>query len=195
MRRLILRNITTLAIFALAGCAQRERIGGDLTLVTPNSWNPDGHPGTSLHYQGREAWPNVYVGSGKAYHEGIFVFSAPVPEPRMGTDGTVRYDYSTSPQLFAIRGAGPPVILSQRVLSDTLKSRKIYHLWQLMPTESGVQAEFEYWPDQDHEARMTHRVAWTDIQNWVQEAESSAPIQATPLGTYRLLSPKRSTER
>ena len=189
MRQTIFHLLLAIGLVTLTGCGKRERVDSNYVLFTPESL-PDGHPGTALHYKGKEVWPNVYAGAGKAYHDGIFVFSAPVPGGFTNSDGIPMYDYSISPQLFAIRGAGPPVIISERIPADTLDSQKRYRLWQVTPTESGVRAEFEYWPDKDHEARVIRDVPWANIQSWVQEAESSASKKATPLGTYRVLPPK-----
>ena len=185
LARLLL--LLLLAVLTLAGCSRRERVSNDYTLVTPESWNPDGHPGTALHYKGKQVWPNVYIGSSNSYHDGVFVFSAPVPT----SDG--QYSNSVSPQLFAIRGAGPPVIVSQRIIEDALEPNGHYRLWGVTPTESGVRVEFEYWPDHDNKARTNRDVSWPDIQTWVKEAEASTPVTTTPLGTYRLLPPKRIT--
>jgi hypothetical protein len=156
-------------------------VSSDYVLVTPESWNPDGHPGTALRYKGREVWRNVYSGSSNSYRDGVFVFSAPVPT----SDG--QYNSSVSPQLFAIRGAGPPVMVSQRITEDALNSERRYRLWQVTPSETGIRVEFEYWADREHQVRTNREVSWSDIQNWVKEAEASAPATATPLGTYRLL--------
>ena len=194
MRLGTLLLLTTIALVALIGCSRREQVSSDFVLVTPKSWNPDGHPGTALHYKGAVVWPNVYTGSGKTYHDGIFVFSAPVPDGSTNSDGIPMYDYSISPQLFAIRGAGPPIIISERILADTLDSQKRYRLWQVTPTESGLRTEFEYWPDKDHQARTIRDVPWADIRSWVQEAESSVPKKVTPLGTYRVLPLKRPNQ-
>jgi hypothetical protein len=89
--------------------------------------------------------------------------------------------------LFAIRGAGPPVIVSQRIIGDALDSNGRYRLYEVTPTESGVRVEFQYWPDHEHEARTNRDASWPDIQRWVKEAEVSTPVTTTPLGTYRLL--------
>ena len=191
MRQRLHHLLFACVLLALIGCSRRERVSSDYVLVTPERMNPDHHPGTALHYRGKEVWRNVYTGVGKTYHDGIFVFSAPVPGGFSNNDGIPMYDYSISPQLFAIRGAGPPVIISERIFADTLDSQKRYTVWQVTPIESGVRVEFEYWPDKDHKARMIHDAPWADIRSWVQEAESSAPKKATPLGTYRVLPPKR----
>jgi hypothetical protein len=42
------------AVFLLAGCGHRQNIGGDFELRQASSWNPDGHPGIFLYYQGKE---------------------------------------------------------------------------------------------------------------------------------------------
>lgn len=171
-----------LLLLVLGGCGEKERLGPDYVLVTPESWNPDGHPGTALHYKGRVFWPNVYhTPAGWSFREGIFVFSSPVP----GRDGG--YDYGISPQLFAVMGAGPPVIISERIVPDALGADSNYQLWEVRPTETGVRAEFTYWPDHHHQARLIRDVSWADIRSWLREAEVSAPDKTSALGTYRIL--------
>jgi hypothetical protein len=182
------------AALALCGCAAektQDRVSDDYVLVKPVPMNPDHHPGWGLDYRGKEVWPNVYVGSVKIYHDGIFVFSAPVPGSVPNSDGIYTYDYLISPQLFAIQGAGPPVILSQRIIADTLDSKKRYRLRQMTPAESGVRVEFEYSSDTEHQAHMARDVSWTDIQRWLQEADVYAPQGVSHLGVYRVLPIKR----
>ena len=185
MHRTIFHFLLAIGLITLTGCAKRERVGPDYVLLTPETLNPDGHPGTSLYYKGKEVWPNVYVGSGYVYHAGIFVFSSPVPDSVPNQDGIYIYDDCISPQLFAVRGAGPPVILSERITADTLDSTNSYRLWQLTSIENGIRVEFEY--NTEHQTNMTRDVSWTDIQSWVQEAEVSAPKVVSHLGIYRVL--------
>jgi hypothetical protein len=97
------------------------------------------------------------------------------------------YDYSISPQLFAIRGAGPPIIISERIVADALDREKGCHLWQVTQVDYGIRAEFELCTDLDHKAHIIRDVSWVDIQSWAQEAEVSGTNRVTPLGTYRVL--------
>lgn len=187
MQTLLLRLSYLLAVAVLPGCSQREPLDSNLVLVTTSSWSPDGHPGTALHQGGREVWPNVYTGTGKAYRAGTFVFAAPVPDGSTNSDGRPLYNTSISPQLFAIQSAGPPVLISQRILAETLSSEKQYSLRHVSQVEGGVRAEFEFWRDRDHEAQLTRIMRWTEIESWIAEAATAVPPTVTPLGTYRLL--------
>jgi hypothetical protein len=191
MRHGTLYLLIAIAPVTLIGCSRREQVGAGYVLVTPEAWNPDGHPGTALHYRGKAVWPNVYTGSGKFYHDGVFVFSAPVPGGFSNSDGIPMYDYSISPQLFAIRGAGPPVIISERIVADALDREKGCHLWQVTPADNGIRAEFEPCTGADHKAHIIRDVLWADIQSWAQEAEASGTNRVTPLGTFRVLPLRR----
>ena len=95
------------------------------------------------------------------------------------------YDYSISPQLFAVRNAEPPVILSQRIIGEILESEKRYRLWQITPIENGIRVEYK--SDIGQQAHMTRDVSWKNIQSWVQEADASAPTEVRHLGVYRVL--------
>ena len=191
MRRGRLNLFVAIALAAFVGCSRRERVSTEYVLVTPESWNPDGHPGTALHFRGRAVWPNIYTGSGKTYHNGIFVFSAPVPGGFSNSDGIPMYDYSISPQLFAIRGGGPPVIISERIVADALDREKGCHLWQVTPIDNGVRAEFEPCTEVGSKAHIVRDVSWADIQSWAHEADLSVTNRVTPLGTYRVLQSRR----
>ena len=181
MRHLLLAAV----ILSLTGCDHRHSIGGGFELRQSESWNPDGHPGTFLYYNGKEVWHQVAWGypdpPEKFCHDGIFVFESPVPD----TDG--RNNYGISPQLYATRASGPPVLISQRIIGQPLRGRRIYSVENSSVTENGVRVEFEYWVDENHEVMKTNDVSWSDVANWVQEAEHSSPELSTPLGSYRLL--------
>ena len=174
--------------FALAGCSQREQVGGGYTLVTPPTMGPDHHPGTSLRYRGRTVWGNVFGfypdPASKFYHDGIFVFVANVPG-----DG----DWWIEPQLFAVRGVGPPVVLSERVFKQPLVVSDIsgvgstYSVRHLVATESGVSFVIAYWPDHNHEATATNEMSWASIGQMLDEAVTSARLVSHPMGDYRVL--------
>ena len=185
MRQIIFHLLLVIGLITVAACAKCERVGPDYVLVTPETLNMDGHPGTALYFKGKEVWSNVYGGYGKYYHDGIFVFSAPVPATFTNQDGIYMYDYSISPQLFAVRNAEPPVILSQRIIGEILESEKRYRLWQITPIENGIRVEYK--SDIGQQAHMTRDVSWKNIQSWVQEADASAPTEVRHLGVYRVL--------
>ncbi len=98
-------------------------------------------------------------------HNGIFVFLSPVPD----ADG--RNDYAISPQLFAIRASGPPVLISQRIIGQPFRGRKCfnYTVENDSVTTNGVKVEFDYWPDGDHEEKKTNDVSWSEIERWVRK--------------------------
>ncbi len=185
MRCTIQHILLAAAIVTIAGCGHRQSIGGGFELGASESWNPDGHPGTFLYYEGREVWHQIAWGNPdppeKFCHNGIFVFLSPVPDP----DG--RNDYANSPQLFAIRASGPPVLISPRIIGQPFKGGKYYTVENDSATTNGVKVEFEFVPDESQEVKNTIEVSWSDIERWVQEAGHSATEVKTPLGTYRIL--------
>jgi hypothetical protein len=86
-----------------------------------------------------------------------------------------------------VRGKGPPVIISQRIFEESLTN--LYLVDHISPVPNGVRVSFEcYGPWVN--GRTTYRtndVSWTDISNWLREAEISAPLQTTARGDYRVL--------
>ena len=77
--------------------------------------------------------------------------------------------------------------LLRSLLSQGVDIRWNKSVKELSHTDSGVRVEFEYWGDENHEVMKTNDVSWSDVANWVQEAERSSPELTTPLGSYRLL--------
>jgi hypothetical protein len=149
MRYTIQHALLAAAIVTLAGCGHRQSIGGGFELRGSESWNPDGHPGTFLYYEGKEVWHQIAWGypdpPEKFCHDGIFVFLSPVPD----ADG--RNDYANSPQLYAIRGSGPPVLISQRIFGRPFKGSRNFTVENSSVTANGIRVEFDYWPDESHE--------------------------------------------
>lgn len=177
--------LLTLACATLVGCNKRVSVGPDYELVQPQTYLIDsGSPACALYYRGKSVWPSVLVSLDQSYHAGLFVFLAAVP------DGTgTNNDYSITPQLFAIRGAGPPVIISERLFNRSLTNwAEAYTVENISPESNGFRVEFEY---HDADIQTNLDVSWPEIQSWVQEAETLAPVRVTPLGSYRLLPMKR----
>ena len=189
MRYVMLFFSMAAVLLILAACDHRQAIGGGFELRQSSSnWNPDGHPGVFLYYEGKEVWHQIAWGNPYApeefCHDGIFVFESPVPN----ADGF--NNYGISPQLYAIRAAGPPVLISQRIMGLPLMGDRTYSVENTAVTGNGVSVEFDYFPDENHEAMKTNEVSWAEIASWVQEAEQSLPETKTPLGNYRLLALK-----
>lgn len=174
----------------LAGCSEREHVGGGYVLVTPPTMGPDHHPGTSLRYKGQTVWEHVFGfypdPATKFYHDGMFVFIANVPD----NDND---DWWTRPQLFAVRGAGPPVVLSERLFKQPLVVSSVsgvgstYSVRYLSTTGNGVRFVFAYWPDSDHETTTTNQLSWLNIKQMLDEAGTSARLVRHKLGDYRVL--------
>jgi hypothetical protein len=116
----------------------------------------------------------------ESYRDGFFVFLAAVPDQSGDYN-----DYSITPQLFAIKGTGPPVIISQRLFNRPLiNTNGFYTVDNIAPNPDGFSVEF----DQHAGGPRTNLdVSWPQIETWVQEAETSAPVRVTSSGSYRLL--------
>jgi hypothetical protein len=174
----------------LAGCSEREHIGDGYVIVTPPAMGPDHHPGTSLHRKGKVVWGNVYIGhfsphhTSKFFHDGMFVFVGPLPRDA---------DWWTYSQLFAVRGADTPVVLSERLLgqrlavSSDVRQMSTFAVRRITPAETGVRVEFEYRTDSNTKATKTNDLAWAEIKGLLDEAETSARIVHHRLGDYRVL--------
>jgi hypothetical protein len=125
-------------------------------------------------------WPSVLVSLNQSYRDGYFTFLAAVPD-ETGSN----YSYEITPQLFAIRGASPPVLISQRLFNRSLTDwTNAYTVENITPAPDGFIVEFEY---QDANVQTNLDLSWLQIQSWVQEAETSAPVRITSLGSYRIL--------
>ena len=108
------------------------------------------------------------------------MFSAPIPGP----DG--QYEYGISPQLFAVQGAGPPIIISQRIITDTIESKMNFTVHEFAPVQGGLRVSFDYHADAEHEGHTNCDIRWEDMRSWLNEAGFSAPTNVTPLVTYRV---------
>ncbi|HEY1661726.1 MAG TPA: hypothetical protein VGI03_04850 [Verrucomicrobiae bacterium] len=170
-----------LACALAAGCDKRVSVGGDYKLVQPRTYLIDsGSPACALYYQGKSVWPSVLVSSDQSYHDGFFIFLAAVPD----YSGDYN-DYSITPQLFAIKGAGPPVILSERLFNlHMIDWDQPYNVENITPKSNGFSVEFAY---DAGDTQTNLDITWPEIQGWVQEAETSAPVRVTSLGNYRTL--------
>jgi hypothetical protein len=188
MRQAIVKLVFAMTCIMLTGCSHHEQVGGGYTLVTAPTLGPDSHPGTSLRYEGRTVWGHVFGfypdAASKFYHDGMFVFIANVPG-----DG----DWWIEPQLFAVCGAGPPVVLSERLFKHPLVVSSVsgvgstYSVRNLAATDNGVRFVIAYWPDRDHEATTTNELAWGSIRQMLDTASSSARLVRHPMGDYRVL--------
>jgi len=188
MLRAIQFLVALTACLLLQSCSEREPVGGGYTLVTPESWGLHHHPGTALRYRGREIWPHVFGfhpdAASRFYHEGIFVFIANVP---------ANTDWWYYPQLFAVRGAGPPVVLSERLFKQPLMISTMsgagskYSVRHLAATDSGVRFAMVDWPDHNQEVTTTNELSWSGIKQMLDEADKSARLVEHSIANYRVL--------
>jgi hypothetical protein len=175
---------------ALTGCDRHTRITEDYEFVQPQSYMIEpGSTACALYYKGKKVWRSVVMGDEKTCRDGIFVFMSVVPYIEGGSD--------VHSQLFAIRGEGPAVLLSERVLNEpcedvghhhSTNDGEYYFLDEVTPVPDGVQVVYNRGPDKTGADNMTtNDLSWNTITNWVSEAETSAPIQVAPSGNYRIL--------
>jgi hypothetical protein len=172
-----------IALALFAGCSERRTISNsDYSVVHPQSWNPDGHPGIYLYYKNKPLWFNVYCPNG-SFHDGMLVFEGDVPES-LFEDVRIGNESSASFQVFAIRGSGPPVILSERVLNRSLKGFP-FNVKGLSSATNGLDINFRF---NDSAIPPTNVVVlWSEIKAWLDEAEATAPIKNSRMGKYRYL--------
>ena len=165
----------------VAGCGERVSVGGSkYVFFTPDTL-PDGHPGTVLRYKGKNVWPSIHRGyfhesPADFYRDGVFVFVGSVP-----SGGAMNYDA----QLFAIREAGPPVLISQRVFHEPLTNS--YFIDQVVPISDGFRVVMKFWLPSRNNVTITNEMSWADIVGWLKEAEAVPLTQFTPSETFRLL--------
>ncbi|HEY7090274.1 MAG TPA: hypothetical protein VH518_19410 [Tepidisphaeraceae bacterium] len=194
----MLRVITALPIFlallTLCGCDKRTPIKDGFEIVSGANFGPDSHPGASVAYKGKEVWPNLDAHTFVAdrdpshfIHEGIFVFLIALPD---NDKEHVRYDIF--PQLVAVRGSGPVVVLSERIVGQTIKQSGDPVVSKLVPSDKGIHVEFAADADEGPPT-STHDITWAQISQWLDTPESVAPTIVKPLGTYRLLPPLPKT--
>jgi hypothetical protein len=165
----------------VAGCDGRVSVGGsEYVLVTPANL-PDGHPGTILRYKAKQVGPNVSPGyfhgsPADFYRDGIFVFVGSVPSSQSS-------DYAA--QLFAIREAGPPVLVSERAFRLPLTNS--YYVEHVAPVPDGFRVEIRFWEASKNNVTVTNRISWADIVSWVKEAESVPVKKVTSSEVFRFL--------
>jgi hypothetical protein len=169
------------------GCSERNHVGGGYALVTPSTMGPDHHPGASLQRKGKVVWRNVYMGyfSGhqpaQFYYDGMFVFVGAVP-------GNTSW---LSAQLFAVRGSGPPVLLSERLLGEefaTSNDSNPYEVDNIFPLQNGVRVQFTHSPGLVNHDTNSLTLSWALVRNLLDDADSSSRLVRNNLGDYRVLS-------
>lgn len=187
--------LLVVAIMTSVGCSERQPVGDSgYVVVHPQSWNPDGHPGIFLYYRGTKIWFNVFC-SEQGYRDGILVFGGDLPgslfngEPPGSQESA---DFSRSPQLFAIRGAEPPVIISERLFNHSLETNLPFTVQDIQSGSNGLSIKFQYEPKENQSDIETNLfVSWQEIRGWLHEAETSVPVKTSRLGSYRLLPMKQ----
>jgi len=188
------RIICILSIAAMCvittGCSEREQVGGGYYLVVGDPAPPDYYPSTALFYKGTSVWARV---SGfypdppkKFYHEGMFVFIGSVP-------GATNWCYQ--PQIFAVRGAGPAVVLSERLfgrpmlLSDTgpVQSNYCYSVRNLAAISNGISFDMAYWYEPFREDTLHGEMPWTQVKQMLDDAPLYSRPITNKLGVYYIL--------
>ena len=165
----------------VAGCDERVSVGGTEYVLRTPATLPDGHPGTFLCYKGKQVWPSVSPGyfhgsPADFYRDGVFVFVGSVPS---------RQGWNYTAQLFAIRQAGPPVLVSQRALHLPLTNS--YYIEHVAPVPDGFRVEIRFWESSKNKVTATNSISWADIAGWLKEAESAPLNRLAPSETFRLL--------
>jgi hypothetical protein len=166
------------------GLKPNTELAGDYVLVSPQRINPDHHPGTSLQRGGKQVWYSVYPGG---FHpraatnftkDGMMLFVGGVPE------GPGLWPY---PQLFAIRGDGPPLVISERLLQQRFSvdyETPPFRVRHLLLTNGEFQVQFEHRGTNV----STYDITWSAIKRFLDEGETSARLVHHALGDYRILS-------
>ncbi|MHA3774883.1 hypothetical protein ACXR0O_25465 [Verrucomicrobiota bacterium sgz303538] len=175
----------------LVACSKKHVVGDGYSLVTPESLNPDSHPGTTLRRNGKIVWGNVYIGyfhnqtPPHFFHNGVFVFVGPLP---------IENSPSSGPQLFAVRGDGPPVFLTERLHGQRLIIPKRltdesnrFEVTSIASIDGGIQAEIEYWKNHNTKARRTIHVTWAAIETLLDEATTSGELMHAQFDSYYAL--------
>lgn len=181
-----MKSISSYVLLAISaclvtGCGERVSVGrSGYVLFTPDAL-PDGYPGTILRYKGKQVWPMVSPGyfhgsPAEFYRDGVLVFVGSVPSSQTS-------DYTA--QLFAIREAGPPVLVSERAFHVPLTNS--YYVEHVAPVPDGFRVEIRFWEASKNNVTVTNEISWADIVGWVKEAESVPLNQVTPSETFRLL--------
>lgn len=176
------------------GCDKHTPIAGGYEFISQPNMGPDSHPGASLGFHGKEVCHTL---DGHTFldcrdyaafvHDDMIVFLITMPD---NDEDHVRYEIS--PQLCAMRGSGPPVVLSQRILGRPIETYGADVVCKLIPSPSGVHVEFCPGPGPEidaSKATSVHDIPWTQIAQWLDTPQALAPPIVKPLGTYRLLPP------
>ena len=179
----------------LAGCSERQPIGNTgYTMVHPQSWNPDGHPGFYLYYKSKPIWVNAFS-SEQNYHDGILVFGGDIPGSLFGgevPDAHESTDLLRSPQLFAIRETGPPVVISERLFNKSLETSLPFTVQGIKPSSNGLTIQFSFQSQENQNSVTTNLdVSWQEIKTWLNEADISTTVKKCRLGSYRFLPMKQ----
>ena len=192
VKRNILRNLFVAACVCLAGCSEKVRIAKDYMTETPESL-PDGHPGTKLFYVNPNGGKQLVWGTyfnfdrtNTPYHDGMLVFEGPDnDEPG---DGTGAYET----QLYAIRGAGPAVLITQRVsgqpklgwIKEALVGMQIYGV---ETTATGIRATFVHDDTVIDSNKLVKEVSWDGIKDMLDEGATLTNRQNKYWGSYVIL--------
>jgi hypothetical protein len=172
--------VLALALVLVPSCTRPQQIGPSYTLVKSDSTFAN-QPLSSLHFQGSNVWPAVLLGSEQSFHDGSFVFLSPVP----GRAGD--FDARVSPQLFAIREAGPAVLISERIYGQPMRSELTWSVENFLPSGGGLSVNFVIAQAGGSKIRLNRLVTWAEIDRWLLEADGASAQQTTPLAPYRLL--------
>jgi hypothetical protein len=175
-----------------AGCDKHTPIAGGYEFIVPPNMGPDSHPGSSLGFHGKEVYHALdghtflYCRDYAAFvHDGMIVFLITMPD-----EDKEHYRYEISPQLVVMRGAGPPVMISERILGHRIQAADDGVVCKLIPSAAGVHVEYGPGPEPDaSKATSVHDIPWAQIAQWLDTPEAQAPRIVKPLGTYRLLPP------
>jgi hypothetical protein len=168
-----------LLIFVFTGCGSHDiQISPDYALA-PSDAAGRGFPGKPLLYKGRTVWPSVSAGSEKSFQNGIFVFASPVP------DDSSSYAFGDSLQLYAIRGEGPAVLISERIYGQPMD--RSWEVKQFDGETGGINVQFVCGGGSTNVTQVTRLATWVDIDRWLLEAKGASIEKVTPLATYRLL--------
>jgi hypothetical protein len=181
-----------LAVGVAGGCDRHKPIAGGYEFIVAPDMGVDGHPAAALGFHGKKVWQALdfhtfeYCRDAATFvHEDVIVFLMTVPD-----EDEDHYRYEVSPQLCAMRGGSPPVMLSERILGHPIRTTDDGIVCKLVPSAAGVHVEFGPGPEPDaSRATGTHDIPWSQIVLWL-DAGQSAPLIVKPLGTYRVLPPE-----
>ena len=127
----------------------------------------------------------MYAGSEKSLHNDVFVFVSKVP------DEGGNFDFGDSLHLYAIRGEGPAVLISERIYGQPRDAS-----WQVRHFDAeagGITVQFQSGRGTTNLTQVTRVATWAEIEQWLLEAQGAAVEKVTPLATYRVLLFKSAT--